>query len=150
MLNFKLTKTNAFNKTSLTASNLALGPQYNEKTWINIINCKSATELTTAYKSILSSISSQNKWTLMVNPEVKMLEKMSLQSTINSAKILKVNAHKIKINIDNIVLALRTGNCSSVILCDPKLTQKELASLEIAAKKGNTRCTIIHSEPTIH
>lgn len=150
MLNIKLTKANTFNRTPLTTSNIAAAHHYKKAVWVNVINCKNEIEVITAYKGVLSSISSKNIWTLLVNPENKLLDKIVHSNTINSAKILKIDAQKIKIDIDNILRTLRNGNCSSVTLCNPTLSQKQLSLLEAAAKKGNTRCTIINSKPTIH
>ena len=72
------------------------------KTWLNIENLEGQLTIAKQYADICLQHEKKNKWILMVDPEVKSIESLSLNSKINTANILRVNSHKQGLKLNNI------------------------------------------------
>ena len=117
------------------------------KTWLNIENLEGQLTIAKQYADICLQHEMKNKWILMVDPEVKSIESLSLNSKINTANILRVNSHKQGLKLNNIKTALKTGNCSAVVLCNSAFKAVEIDQLMRCAEKGNTQCILLNNNP---
>ncbi|NQY63659.1 MAG: hypothetical protein HRT38_07960 [Alteromonadaceae bacterium] len=118
--------------------------------WMDIRNIKDQHQLAQQYEKICQQHGQDNKWILMINPEDKSLETLYASGKINTTKILRVNANKQTINIANIKTALKTGNCSAVILCNASIKEEEINQLTLCAQKGKTQCIVLKNTTTLH
>lgn len=136
------------NYTNLNASK-TIALQHNEN-WIDVRNIEEQEQTLHQYENICKEHKFDKKWILMINPENDYLASLSQSNEIDTSKILKVNTQKTKINLENIESALRNGNCSAVILCNPSLRSNELAQLNKNAEKGKTACIVLQNSKKLH
>jgi len=122
----------------------------NNDPWLNVNEIKSESNIANHYAKLCQKHEQKNKWILMVNPEEKPLETLSTNEKINTANILRVNGNNKPIKLINIKTALKTGNCSAVILCNTSFKEEEISQLMISAKKGKTQCILLNNQNTLH
>jgi len=135
---------NNLNKETLT------GKVINNDSWLNVNEIKSESNIASHYANLCQKHEQKNKWILMVNPEEKPLETLSTNAKINTANILRVNGNNKPIKLTNIKMALKTGNCSAVILCNTSFKEEEISQLMSSAKKGKTQCILLNNQNTLH
>ena len=143
---------NDLNNNSLIKCKTTSKVNHNHKVhhWLDIRNFKDQQQLAQQYANICQQHQQDKKWILMINPEDKSLETLYASGKISTTKILRVNAHKQSINMSNIEMALKTGNCSAVILCNASFKEEEINQLTACAQKGKTQCIVLKSMPTLH
>ncbi|NQY36098.1 MAG: hypothetical protein HRT37_14220 [Alteromonadaceae bacterium] len=137
------------NKTAHSATS-KVNIEYHSHNWLDIRNIKDQHQLAQQYTTICQQHEQDNKWILMINPEDKSLETLYASGKINTTKILRVNAKRQTININNIATALKTGNCSAVILCNASIKEEEIHQLSAFAQKGKTQCIVLKTTTTLH
>jgi cell division inhibitor SulA len=135
------------NNINMLSESPSINP-FTKNAWLNIKDVKNEENMTQQYVDIYQEHRLNNKWILMINPDNKPLALLSDQGEIDPKKILKVNAHKGNINLENIEDALVKGNCAAVILCNATLEKSQIELLTQCAKKGKTQCIILRSEPS--
>ncbi len=118
--------------------------------WLDIINIDYNNDMHEQYENICYEYELNRKWILMINPEDDSIEKLTKSTRIDTSKILKIKTNKTKIVLKNINLALCNGNCSAIILCNPKLKNEELKQLNSSAKKGKTACIVLTNNQQLH
>ncbi|KGJ99613.1 hypothetical protein [Thalassotalea sp. ND16A] len=87
----------------------------------------------------------QKRWILCVDGDDSRVQ--SLAKSIDKSKLLRVNGQHQPIAFDKIARALLKGNCSTVILCDPQLSEEQLLMLQSCAKHGKTECIVVKNTP---
>ena len=102
------------------------------------------------YASICSEYGANGQWIMMINPEEDSLEQLASNEAIDPSRVLKVNSRHREVRLNNIERALLKGNCSALILCNPKLANNEVNRLTKMASKGKTQCIILNTKHQIH
>ena len=147
------------NKASLNFNNnnLAIKPAINlsreinlSTAWCNTINVKNAYDISEKYQDVCQNHYDDNKWILMINPENESLEQLSNMGKINPAKILKVNANKVNVSLENIKNTLLKGTCSAMILSDANYNQAEINEISRCAALGKTHCILLQKTDFQH
>lgn len=114
-----------------------------DEQWLDEVLINSKSELTNFYEKICQQYSVDNKWVLMVNPQLQSLFDLTGKDTIDAKKVLRINANKVNINIENIQSTLIKGNCAAVVLPENLLSNEQVKSLTKSAQRGRTQCIII-------
>lgn len=146
------------NKSSLTTNNEANEQEINSLNNLpipytqnlSIIDIENDLNLSHQYADICRQFSLENKWILMINPDEQPLELLSKNSDINTSRVLKVHANKVKVVLKNIEKALTKGNCAVVVLCNPILNDDEIAQLNRYVNLGKTSCIVIRNNRQVH
>ncbi|MFT6902003.1 MAG: cell division inhibitor SulA [Colwellia sp.] len=132
---------NHFNTNALPIKNKSLAIE--KPNWCDVRVIANTVEVSQQYTDIFQKHDLDNKWILMINPEEKPLQQLSIQGKIDPKKILKVNIHQRNISLKTIKNALEKGHCSAVILCNATLDKSQLTQLAQFAEKGQTKCIIL-------
>ena len=111
--------------------------------WCNIVQISNAIDLSEKYQDICQNYHVDNKWILMINPENESLDYLSNTGRINPARILKVNASKVNVNLEQIKNTLLKGTCSAIILSNAQFSHAEIAEISRCAAQGRTQCIVL-------
>ncbi|WP_286235689.1 hypothetical protein [Thalassotalea sediminis] len=118
--------------------------------WLNVQSVDESHQASMQYVEICQRHALDKKWVLLVNPEGASLTALNELKHLDTSKILKVNTAKTPVSLDNIKSALRKGNCSAVVLCNPCLKQEEIKELQEYARLGKTECVVLTKQNTLH
>jgi cell division inhibitor SulA len=130
------------NELNLKQSTLSM----KKENWCDVRSITNKVELTKQYTEIFEKHDLDKKWILMINPEERSLQKLSIQGKIDPSKILKVNIQQRNISLETIEHTLEQGHCSAVILCNATLEKSQLSQLTHFAEKGKTKCIILKNQ----
>ncbi len=106
--------------------------------------------LVNEYANICSQYRSTKRWIMMVDPEEESLEQLVLSESIDPTRVLKVNSRHHPVKLNNIERTLLKGNCSALILCNPKLKNNEVSQLTKMAAMSDTQCIILNTKQKLH
>ncbi len=113
--------------------------------WCNIIEVNNAYDLSAHYQDICQNHHNEHKWILMINPENDSLEQLSTMGKINPERILKVNASKVNVSLEQIKNTLLKGTCSAMILSNAHYNQAQLKEISHCAALGETHCILLQA-----
>jgi len=139
-----MTLTNYIESNELSLKPITLSMK--KEKWCDVRSITNKVELSQQYTEIFEKHDFDNKWILMINPEEKSLQMLSIQGKINPNKILKVNIQQRNISLETIEHTLEQGHCSAVILCNATLENSQLSQLTHFAEKGQTKCIILKNQ----
>ena len=111
--------------------------------WLDVQEVNQNEKLANTYQRICQKHTNKSKWILMVNPESGSLKQLSQQDALNS-NVLRIHSNKVNVDVEAIKVALRTGNCSAVILCNSIFNETEIDELVASAKLGKTKCILLN------
>lgn len=123
---------------------------FNNETWVEQCFTKNEESIDKEYAKIFKEYKHDRKWILMINPDQKSLERLTLNKMINVENVLCVYSEKNKLNMANVKSALCKGNCSTVVLCNSDISQAELNAISKCAEQGKTSCVLLNQANTIH
>ncbi len=126
--------------------NLALEPI---KSWFSVREVNHVSELSDEYERVCHQHISANKWVMMVGADIHSLKKVSMD-LVDRKKLLLLHSNKISVGLSDIEKALRSGNCSAVILCNSNYSEAQLSSLHESARVGNTQCILLNCTNQLH
>lgn len=118
--------------------------------WLDVRNINNHHHFSDEFINICHQHHHDERWILMINPEEKVLERLSKEHKIDAARILRVHANKVNVNVRNIEAALAKGNCSAVVLCNANFAETELSHFMTCAQRGNTHCIVLKNANRMH
>ena len=110
--------------------------------WVKVKQANSAKFYGETLAKVCLKNQQQKRWVLCVDGDDE--DVLTLADNIDKSKFLRVQGHQQPVAFDKIARALLKGNCSTVILNNPQLTDSQIILLHSCAKQGNTECIIVN------
>lgn len=117
--------------------------------WVKVEQAHSSSFYRDTLAKVCLKNQQQKRWVLCVDGDDD--DVLTLADNIDKSKFLRVQGHHQPVAFDKIARALLKGNCSTVILNNPQLTDSQIIILHSCAKQGNTECIIVNkTQPNLH
>jgi len=133
-----MSKQDIMNKKTISLSKLDIRTLSDEQLLVN------------EYANICSQYKSTERWIMMVDPEADSLEQLVMDHSIDPTRVLRVSSRHHPVKLNNIERTLLKGNCSALILCNPKLKSKEVSKLTKVVAQSDTQCIILNTKHKLH
>lgn len=109
-----------------------------------------ALPFTKALANICLSFQQKKKWILVINSATQSIKELANHINIDSSKILNIDVNKIKVEFNNIELAVSKGNCSAIVLCEKSFSHQQIAQLKAKAENTKTSLVILQQQNQLH